>query len=153
MTQSRPCVITSYTGTGPMLALDLATAPRDLLVRIAHAALAAAAKWGDGDVTAQTTDAEKIFERLTAACDCLEPLHKPVVPSLEDLALCGVGGAIAHDAYPVIRDGVIKLVNPPELTPMEREALAQWLAVRATMAASTAGEFSRWLEQCNGDAA
>lgn len=119
-------ILTSQSGTGPVMALDITTVPEAVKLRIIHAAIYASIFIGNGEVDAgENKDAEGALDELSAAVNALDQLHQPAVPGADLFT-----GRL-QDAYPVIREGREMLVPREDMTLVEVEATLSRLRMEA----------------------
>lgn len=121
----RANIVTQQTGNGPIMALDFATIPDALKMRILRAASQIAMDAGMGYVAAEDEGpehAQKGLDELLDAFKEVEKLYKPVTPG-SDL----YGSSYFTKEYPVYRDGVLVKVPRTELTPIELSTTIQRL--------------------------
>lgn len=127
-----PTLLTSFTADGPVMALDLATVPREVLERITARALCVDAAWEDATITTEYLGAKAALECLSFAANELDQHFHPMVPRARDLASAFKAEG---QTYPVIRGGEVAWVAKADLSPLELAAVRAWL--RFNMAAAT----------------
>ena len=145
-TASKPIILTQVSHSG-ISALDLATAPHQILVAIASAALVVAADWNNDNIKAETKNAEDFLGALSTTIDNLDTLYQPIVPGREDLMSIGLTVADDEHGYPVIRGGHIELVKAADLTVIEIAAVRQHLEFNMRAGQESADSFKERLAQ------
>ena len=146
-TTSEPIVLASICGSGPVMALDLATVAHPVLANIAACALAVVADWGSGNITTDSWGTEETLDALTTATDVLDALYTETVPSREVLVEIGLTTTLDDAGYPVIRDGSICLIKATDLTAVEKVAVRLWLDFNTKAATESAASFKARLDQ------
>lgn len=146
-----PTLLTSFTADGPVMALDLATVPRDVLERITARALCVDAAWEDATITTEYLGAKAALECLSFAANELDQHYHPVVPRARDLASHGMAFKAEGQNYPVIRGGEVVWFAQADLSPLELAAIRSWLRFNVAAATEQSVTFQLRLEQFNRD--
>lgn len=142
MPTTKPIVITSISGTGPMMALDVSTVPEALKLRIVQAAIHACVYIGNGEIEAdgECTVADEALDDLVTAVDALDELHQPVIPGSPYMT---IGDTVSgNNTYPIIRDGLVVQMHRADLTPFEKLVVESWLRMRGMTALNHADELA-----------
>ncbi|BDE74094.1 pneumococcal-type histidine triad protein [Delftia lacustris] len=148
-----PTLLTSFTGDGPVMALDLATVPREVLERITARALCVDAAWEGATITTEYLGAKAALECLSFAANELDQHYHPVVPRARDLASHGIAFKAEGQNYPVIRGGEVVWVAKADLSPLELAAVRSWLQFNMASATEKSVTFQLRLEQFEREAA
>ena len=87
MPTTKPIVITSISGTGPMMALDVSTVPEALQLRIVQAAIHACVYIGNGEIEAdgECTVADEALDDLVTAVDALDEAARDKCASVSEI--------------------------------------------------------------------
>ncbi|SDZ16555.1 hypothetical protein [Delftia lacustris] len=142
-----PTLLTSFTADGPVMALDLATVPREILERITARALSVEAEWQSGSITTEYLGGKAALECLTIAANALDQHFLPLVPRVRDLASHGMTFEAEGQTYPVIRGGEVVCVAQTDLSPLELAAVRSWLRLNVAAATERSVTFQLRLEQ------
>jgi hypothetical protein len=137
-------LITSISGTGPLMALDLATAPAAALLPLAQAALHIASEWGNDNITAQHGSAEDALSLISDAMNTLNDLLVPVIPGAPYTTR---GDLMDQDTYPIVRNGEVHQVKAADLTPLELVAVHRWLEFHVRVMTNHAEAIKQRLEE------
>ena len=129
---TKPSVITSSCGTGPLMALDLATVPASTMIPLVQAAMRVVDEWNNANIATEYLGAEQALEELTSASDAINELLIPVVPGAPYTTR---GDLMDQDSYPVIRNGQVEQIKAADLMPLELEAVRHWLEFHAHISA------------------
>ncbi|MCW0037892.1 hypothetical protein OIO03_20550 [Acinetobacter baumannii] len=143
----RPLLLTSVTADGPVMALDLATVPREILERITARALSVEAEWQSGAITTEYLGGKAALECLSFAANELDQHFLPLVPRVRDLASHGIAFEAEGRAYPIIRGGEVVWVAYADLSPIELAAVRSWLRFNVAAATEQSVTFQLRLEQ------
>lgn len=142
-----PTLLTSFTADGPVMALDLATVPREILECITARALNVECEWQNGAITAEYLGGKAALECLTIAANALDQHFLPLVPRVRDLASHGIAFEAEGQTYPVIRGGEVVLIAQADLSPLELAAVRAWLRFNMAAATERSATFQLRLEQ------
>lgn len=148
-----PTLLTSFTADGPVMALDLATVPREILERITARALNVEAEWQNGTISTEYLGGKAALECLTIAANALDQHFLPLVPRVRDLASHGIAFEAEGQAYPIIRGGEVVWVAYADLSPIELAAVRSWLRFNVAAATEQSVTFQLRLEQFEREAA
>ncbi|MEJ8296149.1 hypothetical protein WKI45_25305 [Delftia tsuruhatensis] len=148
-----PTLLTSFTTDGPVMALDLATVPREILERITARALNVEAEWQNGTISTEYLGGKAALECLTIAANALDQHFLPLVPRVRDLASHGIAFEAEGQAYPIIRGGEVVWVAYADLSPIELAAVRSWLRFNVAAATEKSVVFQLRLEQFEREAA
>lgn len=146
-------MLTSFTADGPVMALDLAAVPREILERITARALNVEAEWQNGAITTEYLGAKAALECLTIAADALDQHFQALVPQARDLAFQGMAFEPEGQTYPVIRGGEVVWAAQADLSPLELAAVRAWLRFNVAAATERSVTFQLRLEQFEREAA
>lgn len=128
-TTTNPVVITSISGTGPLMALDLATVSAASMLPIVQAAMRVAYEWDNANInTPEFECAEDALTKLSEAANALDALLMPLIPGAPYTSR---GDLMTTDTYPIIRSGEVHQIKADDLTPIELEAVHRWLSFHA----------------------
>lgn len=147
-----PILLTSFSGDGPVMALDLATVPREILERITARALNVEAEWQNGTITTEYLGGKAALECLSYAANELDQHFLPLVPRARDLASHGIAFEAEGQAYPVIRSGELVWIDQAQLSPLELAAVRAWLQLNMAAATERSTIFRMRLEQFEREA-
>jgi len=142
-----PGLITAVTGDGPVMALDLATVPREILERITARALSVAAAWDDCFISTEYLRGKASLESLSFAVNELDQHFLPLVPRTRHLDSHGTAFEAKGQTYPVIRCGEVFWVAQADLSPLELAAVRAWLRFNVAAATERSVTFQLRLEQ------
>lgn len=148
-----PTLLTSFTADGPVMALDLATVPREILEHITARALCVDAAWEDATITTEYLGAKAALECLSFAVNELDQHFHPLVPRARDLASQGMAFKAEGQTYPVLRGGEVVWVAQADLSPLELAAVRAWLRFNVAAATERSVTFQLRLEQFEREAA
>lgn len=148
-----PTLLTSFTADGPVMALDLATVPREILERITARALNVEAEWQNGAITTEYLGGKAALECLTIAANALDQHFLPLVPRVRDLASHDIAFEAEGQTYPVIRGGEVVWIAQADLSPLEMAAVRAWLRFNVAAATERSVTFQLRLEQFEREAA
>ncbi|MFG0675896.1 hypothetical protein [Delftia sp. WSY_7] len=148
-----PTLLTSFTADGPVMALDLATVPREILERITARALNVEAEWQNGTISTEYLGGKAALECLTIAANALDQHFLPLVPRVRDLASHDIAFEAEGQTYPVIRGGEVVWVAHADLSPIELAAVRSWLRFNVAAATEQSVTFQLRLEQFEREAA
>ena len=112
-------VITTRTGDGPVMAVDLRTLPQEVTLSIVNAAIGVSTMFQGGGMGSLPDDgpAEEVLVDLMVATKAIEPFMKPTVPGNHAVR----SSELLH-SYPVLRHGEEVNVPVAEMTELEIEA-------------------------------
>lgn len=147
-----PTLLTSFTADGPVMALDLATVPREILERITARALNVESEWQNGTISTEHLGGKAALECLIIAANALDQHFLPVVPRARDLASHGIAFEAEGQTYPVIRAGEVVWVAQAELSALELAAIRSWLRFNVAAATERSATFQLRLEQFEREA-
>lgn len=133
MSTTKPTVITTISGTGPLMALDLNTAPTTVILPIVQAAMRVADEWNNANIP--TPEYESAEEALTNLSETVTALGDLLVPTIPGAPYTTRGDLMDQDSYPVIRNGQVKQIKAADLTSLELEAVRRWLEFHARISA------------------
>lgn len=151
---SKSNVLTSITGDGPMMALDLGTIPTPVVEAIVATATVVMMDWDNLDLIATVgSAAPENMGRLATALKMLDSLFVETIPSRETIVNCGYGSACDHLGYLVIRNDAPTFVPAQELTDVEKVATRRWLQHYAKRAKESAESFADRLAEFEQEAA
>jgi len=143
-----PAVLTSITGDGPMMTLDLAKVPASAIGALVAAATVVMLDWDNLDLIAVVgSAAANDMDNLTSALELLNGLYQETIPSREVIVNCGYGSACDPLGYLVIRNDAPTFVPAQELTEVEKVATRRWLQHCAQRAQESAESFTGRLAQ------
>lgn len=142
-----PTLLTSFTTDGPVMALDLATVPREILERITARALNVEAEWQNGTISSEYLGGKAALECLTIAANALDQHFQPLVPRARDLASHGIAFEAEGRTFPVIRSGELVWIDHAQLSPLELAAVRAWLRLNMVTATEQSVTFKLRLEQ------
>ena len=147
-----PTLLTSFSGDGPVMALDLATVPRDILERLTARALNVEAEWQNGTITTEYLGGKAALECLSYAANELDQHFLPLVPRARDLALHGAAFDAEGQTFPIVRDGEIVWIAQTQLSTLELAAVRAWLRLNMAAATEQSTIFRMRLEQFEREA-
>lgn len=133
MHATKPIVITTISGTGPLMALDLNTAPAAVLLPIVQAAMRVADEWDNANIP--TPEYEGAEDALTELSKTVTALSDLLVPTIPGTPYTTRGDLMDQDSYPVIRNGQVEQLKAADLTPLELTAVHRWLEFHAQVSA------------------
>lgn len=142
-----PALLTSFTADGPVMALDLATVPREILELITARALNVESEWQNGTISTEYLGGKAALECLTIAADALDQHFLPLVPRVRDLVSHGIDFEAEGQTYPVIRGGEVVWAAQADLSPLEMAAVRAWLRFNVAAATERSVTFQLRLEQ------
>ena len=133
MHATKPIVITTISGTGPLMALDLNTAPAAVLLPIVQAAMRVADEWDNANIP--TPEYEGAEDALTELSKTVTALSDLLVTTIPGTPYTTRGDLMDQDTYPIIRNGQVEQLKAADLTPLELEAVRHWLEFHAHISA------------------
>lgn len=142
-----PALLTSFTADGPVMALDLATVPREILERITARALNVESEWQSGTISTEYLGGKAALECLTIAANELDQHFLPLVPQARDLASHGTAFEAGGHTFPIIRRSEVVWVAQADLSPLELAAVRAWLRFNMAAATEQSVTFKLRLEQ------
>ena len=112
-------IITTRTGDGPVMAVDLRTLPQEVILSIVNAAVGVSTTFEGGGMGSLPDDspAEEVLVELMVTTKAIEPFMKPTVPGIHAIRT----SELLH-SYPVLRHGEEVNVPAAEMTDLEIEA-------------------------------
>lgn len=135
MSQSKPVLMTTISGTGPLMGLDLTTVSAATMLPIVQAAQRVIDEWNSVNITTEYLGAQQAMEDLVKASSALDKLFVPIIPGEPTT---GRMDLMNQDTYPVIREGDVRRLKLDELTAVELEAVFRWLDFHSLVAAGHA---------------
>ncbi|MFT3815236.1 MAG: hypothetical protein QM740_17960 [Acidovorax sp.] len=125
-------IVTTQTGSGPLMAIDLLTLPQDVALEIIQAALCVSFHYESSGLESvqEDSDADDALIRLAVATGKINQHMKPTVPGAD------LYGSHHQQVYPVIRDGVPSTVPLASMSPLEIQVTIQRLRTNADSAKS-----------------
>ena len=149
-----PTVLTSISGDGPMMTLDLKNIPASAIEALVAAATVVALDWENADlISVEGSAATDDMERLSSAMKMLDGFYQETIPSRETIINCGYGSACDPLGYLVVRNDSPTFVPAPELTELEKVATRRWLQHYAQRAKDNAESFTSRLAQFEQESA
>lgn len=149
-----PAVLTSITGDGPMMTLDLAKVPASAIAALVAAATVVMLDWDNLDLIATVgSAAPDDMDALSSSLELLNGLYEETIPSRETIVNCGYGSACDPLGYLVVRNGSSTFVPAQELTDVEKIATRRWLQHCAKRAQDSAESFTGRLIQFEQESA
>ena len=136
MSTTKPTVITAISGTGPLMALDLNTAPITVILPIVQAAMRVADEWDNANI--EKPEGEGAEEALTKLSETVAALGDLFVPTIPGTPYTTRGDLMDQDTYPIIRNGQVEQLKASDLTPLELSAVHRWLQFHAQVSANHA---------------
>lgn len=112
-------IITTRTGDGPIMAIDLRTLPQEVMLSIVNAAIGVSTMFAAGGMEELPDDgpAEEALRELMTTTNAIAPFMKPTAPGINAIR----STELLH-SYPVIRHGDEVIVPVGEMTDLEIEA-------------------------------
>ncbi|WP_311221366.1 MULTISPECIES: hypothetical protein [unclassified Acidovorax] len=151
MPTSQPTVITSISGTGPLMALDLTTAPLPVILPIVQAAMRVAAEWESANIpTPECEGAEEALTELSKTVTALDDLLEPIIPGAPHTTRDDL---VEQDAYAVIRNGRVEHLGLADLTRLELTAVHSWLEFHKHVAGNHADAIKQRMDELASEAA
>ncbi|WP_353233342.1 hypothetical protein [Diaphorobacter ruginosibacter] len=116
---SNKYIITTRTGDGPVMAVDLRTLPQEVTLSIVNAAVGVSTLFQGGGMGSLPDDgpAEEVLVDLMVAAEAIEPFMTPTTPGIRAIR----SNELLH-SYSVIRHGAEVIVPVLEMTELEIEA-------------------------------
>lgn len=149
-----PAVLTSISGDGPMMTLDLSKVPASAIGALVAAAKVVMLDWENVDLIATVgSPAPEDMNNLATALELLNGLYQETIPSRETIVNCGYGSACDHLGYLVVRNDSPTFVPAQELTDLEKVATLRWLQHYTKRAKESAESFANRLAQFELEAA
>ncbi len=145
MHATKPIVITTISGTGPLMALDLNTAPAAVLLPIVQAAMRVADEWDNANIP--TPEYEGAEDALTELSKTVTALSDLLVTTIPGTPYTTRGDLMDQDTYPIIRNGQVERVKVTELTPLELSAVHHWLQFHAKVSANHADSIKQRINE------
>lgn len=128
-------IITTISGDGPCKAVDLNAVPLSVLIPVIRTAMDVVHHWNNCDINAECSNSKEAMDALAAATEEIDALAVQVIPGGAQITRMDLMSA---DTYPIIRDGAVHRVKPADLTPLEMEALQDWLNFHGNVAKNAA---------------
>lgn len=145
MPATKPIVITTISGTGPLMALDLNTAPITVILPIVQAAMRVADEWNNANIPEPASEgAEDALTELSETVSALDDLFVPTIPGAPYTKR---GDLMNQDAYLIIRNGQVEQVKVTDLTPQELSAVHHWLQFHAKVSANHADSLKQRINE------
>ena len=145
MPTTKPIVITTISGTGPLMALDLSTAPITVILPIVQAAMRVADEWNNTNIP--EPECEGAEDALTKLSETVNALNDLFVPTIPGAPYTTRGDLMDQDTYPIIRNGQVERVKVTELTPLELSAVHHWLQFHAKVSANHADSIKQRINE------
>lgn len=145
MPATKPVVITTISGTGPLMALDLNTAPAAVLLPIVQAAMRVADEWDNANIP--TPEYEGAEDALTELSKTVTALGELLVPTIPGAPYTTRGDLMDQDTYPIIRNGQVEQVKVTDLTPLELSAVHHWLQFHAKVSGNHADSIKQRINE------
>lgn len=147
----KPIIITSISGTGPLMALDLNTVPLTVILPIVQAAMRVADEWDSTNIpTPEFEGAEEALTELSKTVTALDALLVPTIPGAPHTTRDDL---MAQDAYAVIRNGCVEHLGMADLTPLELTAVHRWLEFHKHVAGNHADAIKQRMDELSSEAA